>query len=105
MWNEPTTKQLAMIPKPYSTEEIPLKDKKIYMKFFIGGWTWYVAEFDGRDSFFGYVKSPLMEGGEWGYFSLAELKSLKSGIAEVDRELHGITVYKPKKFGNLRSYD
>jgi hypothetical protein len=47
MWNEPTNERLAQIPKLYETEEISLKDKTIYLHFFIGGCDWYVAETDG----------------------------------------------------------
>ena len=43
MWNEPTKEQLAKIPGLYETEGIPLKDKLIYLHFFIGGCDWYVA--------------------------------------------------------------
>ena len=52
--------------------------------------TWYAAEFDGQDLFFGYV---ILNGdrdmAEWGYFSLNELKQLKDRLGmEVDRDLH-----------------
>jgi len=33
MWNKPTVKQLSKIPKFYSTEKVPLKEKMIYMHF------------------------------------------------------------------------
>jgi len=90
MWNQPTQKQLDQLPKLYETEEIPLRDKRIYMHFFLHGCDWYVAEFDGQDQFFGYV---ILNGdrdmAEWGYFSLNELKQLKDRLGmEVDRDLH-----------------
>lgn len=100
MWNKPTKKQLEKIPKLYSTDGI--KDKKIYMKFFLGGWTWYVAEFDGTDTFFGLVVSPMNPNGKWGYFSLKELMSVKQGYVQVDRDLYEVTVYSPKKLSQLR---
>jgi len=100
MFNSPTKKQLEKIPKLYSQEKV--KDKKIYMKFFLGGWTWYASEFDGVDRFFGLVISPYVPEGEWGYFSLSELKSVKSGFVEVDRDLYEVTPYSPKKLSVLR---
>lgn len=100
MWNPPTKIQLSKIPKLYSTEKV--KDKKIYMKFFLGGWTWLAAEFDGKDQFFGLVISPMEPTGEWGYFSLSELKSVKAGPIEVDRDVYDITPYKPKKISEIK---
>ena len=72
------------------------------MKFFMGGWTWFVTEFDGKDTFFGLVISPIVPEGEWGYFSLAELKGLRKGFIEVDRDLHEVTPYSPKKISQIR---
>jgi hypothetical protein len=46
MWNEPTKEQLDKIPKLYETERVPLKEKLIWLHFFIGGCDWYVAEYD-----------------------------------------------------------
>ncbi len=78
MWNVPTEKQLARIPRLYQTDDIPLEDKLIYLHFFIGGSDWYVAEYDGDDLFFGYA---ILNGdsnmAEWGYISFRELKELK----------------------------
>ena len=104
MWNPPTKKQLEKIPDLYSTEGTPAEEKKIYMKFFMGGWTWYIAEISHKnwDTMFGYVVSPLEPRGEWGYISLNELKSIKKGFIEVDREIHGITPYTPVKFKEIQ---
>jgi len=89
MWNEPTPDELWVIPAMYATEETPCEDKIIYMHFFIGGCDWYVAEFDGGDSFFGFaILSNDLANAEWGYFSLSELKRLRCLGIEVDRDLH-----------------
>lgn len=100
MWNPPTRKQLMKIPKLYSQDSVV--DKKIYMKFFMGGWTWFVSEFDGVDTFYGFVVSPSSPEGEWGYFSLRELLNRRSGWVQVDRDLYETTVYSPKKLSELR---
>lgn len=100
MWNPPTKKQLDKIPPLYSQENE--KDPKVYMKFFMGGWTWYAMEFDGKDMFFGLVKSPIMPEGELGYFSLRELMNLKKGFVQVDRDLHGVTPYSPKRLSEVK---
>ncbi len=104
MWNKLTKKQLALIPDMYSGEGVPVEDKKIYAKFFMGGWTWYIAEIDhnNNDRMFGYVVSPLAPQGEWGYISLSELINLRQGYMEVDREIHGIAPRSPKRFGDIR---
>jgi len=89
MWNEPTKEQLEKLPKLYETETTPLKDKPIYLHFFIAGSDWYIAEFDGNDLFFGYaILGGDDQSAEWGYVSFTELKELSifPGI-EVDCDL------------------
>jgi hypothetical protein len=89
MWNPPTVKQLAKLPALYATEKVELKDKKIYMHFFLAGSDWYIAEFDGHDTMFGYaILNGDTEMAEWGYISLAELKAIKLSFMQVDRDIH-----------------
>jgi len=86
------------IPKLYSTENTKAKDKKIYVKFFspYSNYTWYVAEYDGNDTFFGYVEGAF---GEWGYFTLSELAQANTnGLPLVERDKY----FKPKKFGGIK---
>jgi hypothetical protein len=92
MWNEPTKERLAKIPKLYETEDIPLQDKDIYLHFFIGGCDWYIAEYDGKDLFWGFaILNNDFQMAEWGYISLAELKSIRvDGWLEIDCELEEI---------------
>jgi len=92
MWNEPTKERLAKISKLYETENIPIKDKPIYLHFFIGGCDWYIAEFNGDDTFFGFaILNNDYEMAEWGYVSFSELKSIKiDSWLEVDCELEEI---------------
>ena len=89
MWNEPTKKRLSKIPKLYETENTPLKDKLIYLHFFIGGSDWFIAEYDGDDVFFGFaILNNDYQMAEWGYVSFSELRSIKvKGWLEVDCEL------------------
>ena len=89
MWNEPTKEQLKKIPRLYVTEDVPPKEKLIYLHFFIGASDWYIAEYDGEDIFFGYaILNGDVEMAEWGYVSLAELKSIRIGPGiEVDNDL------------------
>ena len=88
MWNIPTQDRLDKIPRLYETEGSELKDKLVYLHFFMGGCDWYIAEYDGDDLFFGYA---ILDGdtinAEWGYISLKELKSIKIHFLEVDCEL------------------
>ena len=89
MWNIPSKERLDRIPKLYETEHIPLKEKLIYLHFFIGGCDWLVAEFDGKDLFWGFaILNNDLEMAEWGYISFSELKSIKvNQWLEVDCEL------------------
>ena len=94
MWNAPSKKRLAKIPRLYETEKVPLRDKLIHLHFFIGGCDWYIAEFDGDDLFWGFaILNNDYEMAEWGYFSLQELSELKVSFLEVDRDLY----WKPKR--------
>ena len=92
MWNEPTKERLAKIPKLYETEDIPLQGKEIHLHFFIGGSDWYICEWDGKDTFFGFaILNNDYQMAEWGYVSFSELKELKiKGWLEVDCELEEI---------------
>lgn len=52
------------------------------------GWDWYGTEFDGEDTFFGYVKG---HEAELGYFSLSELESARGmggRLPLVERDLY-----------------
>jgi hypothetical protein len=88
MWNVPSKKRLARIPRLYETESIPLQEKAIHLHCFIGGCDWYVCEFDGEDLFWGFaILNNDYEMAEWGYISFEELKSIKlDGWLEVDCE-------------------
>jgi hypothetical protein len=88
MWNTPTKERLARVPKLYETEDIPLKEKLIHLHFFIGGCDWYIAEFNGKDLFFGFaILNNDYQMAEWGYVSFKKLKSIKlQGWLEVDCE-------------------
>ena len=88
MWNIPNKIRLGRIPKLYETENTPLKEKLIYLHFFIAGCDWYIAEYDGEDLFWGFaILNNDYEMAEWGYISFAELKSIKlQGWLEVDCE-------------------
>jgi hypothetical protein len=92
MWNIPNKKRLEKIPKLYETEHILLKKKHIHLHFFIGGCDWHIAEYDGKDLFWGFavLNNDLLMA-EWGYISFGELKSIKvDGWLEVDCELEEI---------------
>jgi len=89
MFNKSTSAQLAIIPRLYQTEEIPLKDKLVYLHFsFPTGSDWWAYEFDGNDTFFGYViLNNDIEMSEAGYFSLSELIDIRiHGYLEIQCE-------------------
>ena len=74
------TKALAKkLPALYSQEDKTAAEVKVPVKFFTpwANWTWYATEFDGEDTFFGWCAGPSPE---LGYFSLAELQSLKGPV-------------------------
>jgi hypothetical protein len=88
MWNVPSEERLKKIPRLDETEKQDLKDKLIYLHFFIAGCDWYIAEYNGEDLFWGYaILNENHENAEWGYISFRELKALKLKWLEVDCEL------------------
>ena len=81
-----TQQDKKALPALYSQEKV--EDPIVYVKFFhpYGAGTWLATEFDGHDKFFGAVT--LGHGWELGYFSLAELSSLKHpmGFQAIERD-------------------
>ena len=79
----PEAVRLQLLPL-YSQENEP--DPLVVCKFFTpdAGWTWYGYEFDGLDTFFGYV---VGQDKELGYFLLSELESYQSPLgARIERD-------------------
>ncbi|MCL1985210.1 MAG: DUF2958 domain-containing protein [Betaproteobacteria bacterium] len=88
MRNAPSENALAALPRLYSTESILVGDKIIHMRFFLPGYDWYVATFDGQDAFMGFIAvHGDTANAVWGYFSLSELKKIKLSGVEVDRDM------------------
>lgn len=84
------TKELRnKFPKLYETEFKNPKEVRVIAKFFASWatWTWYATEFDGKDTFFGFVQG--LEN-ELGYFSLSELENLRHPVLgiPVERDLY-----------------
>jgi hypothetical protein len=64
------------------------KDPLVICKFFTpdNSWTWYATEFDGQDTFFGFVEG--LEN-ELGYFNLSELESVRGPLGlPIERDLY-----------------
>lgn len=83
------------LPKLGTSEK--LKDATAQIKFFTpwGRWTWYGIEFDGKDTFFGYVVGNYKE---YGYFSLKELQSVKGPVGlKIERDRY----FKPTKMSQV----
>lgn len=92
------TKEItAKLPVLYSQENE--KDPMVICKFFTpwSSWTWYAIEFDGQDTFFGYV---IGHEAELGYFSLSELQSLKGPMGlSIERDLY----FNPQPLSKVKS--
>jgi hypothetical protein len=74
------------LPPLYASENV--SDPTVVCKFFLPGtgWTWYVIEFDGDDTFFGYVIGLECE---LGYFSLQELTQAQGPLGlRVERDCY-----------------
>lgn len=81
------TKEIRnQLPVLYAQENV--QDPMVICKFFTvwSHWTWYAIEFDGNDTFFGYVAGDFPE---LGYFSLSELQSLKGPMGlTIERDMY-----------------
>lgn len=82
------TKKIAdQIPDLYETDNEEA-EHIAYAKFFspYTSWYWYALEFDGDDTFFGYVFGDFHE---YGYFSLSELSNAmyQNIVPAVERDL------------------
>ena len=105
MWNIPSKKRLARLPGLYETEHTPLKEKLVYLHFFIAGCDWFICEFDQEDTFFGFcILNNDLEMAEWGYVSFKELKAIKvKDWLEIDCETEeSWTVKKASEIENIR---
>ena len=84
MLNELSPDILSRLPSLYATESTSPDETIIQAHFFLGNCDWFAAEFDGEDTFFGFVCLGDPEMAEWGYFSLSELKSVEVAIPVYD---------------------
>ena len=60
----------------------------VQVKFFTpdSSWTWFAIEFDGKDLFYGLVDGHCQE---YGYFSLAELESVRGPLGlPIERDIY-----------------
>lgn len=77
------------IPKLYAQDGMGDK-ARVYLKLFnpVGSQTWYITEFDGKDTMFGYVTG--MGENELGYVSLKEMQGLQlmGGAMGIERDIH-----------------
>lgn len=84
-----TRRLRSLLPPLYAQESS--KDPIVHLKFFTpdANWTWYVTEGSPRGDdfiFFGYV---IGLDSEWGYFSLAELESVRGPLGlPIERDLY-----------------
>jgi len=89
------TKEIgSKIPNLYE-QEGKGEEAVVYVKFFLPGtrWIWYATEFNGKDTFFGWVKSGISpDFDEWGYFSYSELEE-----NNVERDLY----FEPKQLKEI----
>ena len=85
MINIPTREQLHKLPRLYETENIPPEDKIVHLHFQVDASHWWVIEWDGHDTFFGFVQLyGSNQYAKFGYFTLSELMEVKvSGCIEI----------------------
>lgn len=81
------------LPKLYSTENVPVGQKKCVVKFFTpdANATWFIVEGEERDGdwlFFGLATLDGVEA-EWGYVTLSQLKEVRGAFRlPVERDMY-----------------
>lgn len=82
----------------YSQERA--NDPVVHCKLFhaYGSGTWYLTEYDGRDTAFGYVTGLVED--EWGYVSIDELAALRlaGSVPRIECDRH----FEPVVFSKLK---
>lgn len=63
------------LPRPYATEDT--NNPVLLCRFYLSmtPWVWYPTEFDGKDTFYGYVEGSYKK--DFEYFSLRRLENLQ----------------------------
>ena len=78
------------LPKLYTNENKKLDEVVVLARFFhaYGQAEWFITEFDGVDTLFGYADLG-MGCGEWGYMSLSELATQDQwrGVQAIERDI------------------
>ncbi len=91
------TKELtSKLPFLYTQEDID--DPMVICKFFApwANGSWYAIEFDGKDTFFGFV---VGWESELGYFSLSELQDFKGPLGlSIERDMY----FRPCKLSEIK---
>jgi hypothetical protein len=85
------------LPKLYASEHEA--DPVVICKFFTpdSSWTWYAIEFDGDDTFFGFVEGL---DNELAYFSLSELESVRGPLGlPIERDLY----FEPRRLSQVKA--
>lgn len=83
-----TKEILKKFPALRENEDLSAEETPVIAKFFCpwSNWTWYATEYDGNDTFFGYVRG---HENELGYFTLSELQSITGpGGLKIERDRH-----------------
>lgn len=112
MWNEPSLEVLKRLPRLRANENTPLEKIVIRAHFFVGSCDWYAAEFDGEDTFWGFVNLGDPQNAEWGYFSLSELREVSvrtpmvngptgECLGQVPIEVEWDEYWRPKPFAEI----
>jgi hypothetical protein len=94
---ERLNKIAATIPAIGATEG--MKEHPAVLHYFYGGTDMYIGEFDGKDKMFGYtILNGYLDNSEWGYSSLAEIRSIPSMNLDYYWEEQSIEMARYKRY-------
>ncbi len=78
------------IPALYNTENVPTRDKTVWVHYFGPSQDWYIVEVD-QDTGLAFCYADLGFGsGEWGYVDLTELEAVNvhNGLVVIERDCY-----------------
>jgi hypothetical protein len=77
---EKLNKVVADMPRLYETEGLNGRHP-LSLHYFLGGCDWYIAEWDRKDTFFGYaILNNDLEMSEWVYISKSEILGIEEAL-------------------------
>lgn len=94
-------------PELYSTEDIPVNEKKVTAHYFLGSFDYFVIEYDAETttSFGLVVQNKRYADAELGYFNLSELEAVSVTANNIPLIFERDILWSARKIADIEPYD